>query len=119
MAAGEATRRARRRQSISCADASKQALRAKCDDEDHWQEQNDVGQLRKQRRAECIDESDDEAADKRAQQAANAAEDDDDQRQRQHVGVETGIGGKNGATQYATGAGDPGAETKYDRKQVG
>src|ERR1700731_281213 len=105
-------------QSTSSAGAPKQSLRPERDDENHRQKQDDVGQLRKQRGAERVNEPDDEAADEGSEQASDASQDDDNQRQRQHVAIKSGISGQDRSAQHAPGAGDARAQTKHDRKQI-
>src|SRR5260370_35385009 len=96
------------RRSTSCAEAPKQALRPERNDEDHWQEQDDVGKLREQCGAECIDETDNEAADEGTEQASDASQYDDDQCQREHIGIQSGISGQKGSAQHPAGPGTAG-----------
>src|SRR5579883_1897845 len=70
---------------------SEETLRLQHQNDEHREEQNDIGELGKLDLAEIIEEPDDEAAEQRAEETAAAAQNDDDESERQHVRVEAGI----------------------------
>src|SRR5438445_11161799 len=102
---------------ISCGKPSEQPLRTVSNHDDHRQKQNDIGEIGKKRRAECVDEANDEAADKSTDEAAGAAEDHDNEGERQHVGIESGIGRQDRSAENAAGSRKSGAEAKYGGEQ--
>src|SRR5260221_13549838 len=97
MAAEAAIRKSGQGRATSCTDAPEQALRPECDDKNHRQEQDDIGQFRKKGGAERIDEANNKTAQHCAEQTANSAKKNDEHRQRKHVGVQTWVAPKDRA----------------------
>ena len=92
----------------SCGHPPKQTSRAKGDHDDHRQEQDHIGEIGDQGRAKGVNGGGDDAAYKCAQQAADAPENYHDQRKRQHVRVESRVGGKDRTADDASRAGECG-----------
>src|ERR1700747_2385666 len=80
----------------------------------HWQEEDEISEIGHQGDTEIVDETHDETAYKGAEQASRTAEDDHDQRERQHVGVEPGIGVQDRASENAANSGE-GCSQQKDR----
>src|SRR5215471_5255452 len=80
---------------------SEQPGRLDRENQRHRRVESEIGNLREQRLAEIVGESDDQRADRRAAQASHPADDHDRERDRQHLEVQAGIDAEKGAADHA------------------